>query len=464
MRNNTIILVIVGVLVAIALYIVLPFPHPAWLTRSEAAAQGTVLGLKLGLDLQGGTQVMLEADLPAGQAVPAGSMSTAQRIVENRVNGLGVSESVVQLQGDNRIITELPGVNNPDQAIETIRSTGQLEFVDPKGTQLQQGQIINTTNKPDAVKRAQDAAAKDTKLPNVQAPFPNQTFQTVMTGDVLKQALAKVDQNNQWEIGFLLTGEGSQKFYEYTSSHIGQQMAIVLDGKVLSAPVIQAAIRDQGVITGRFTQPEAESLAVQMQYGALPIPLKVVDISTIGATLGQDSVRRSLIAGLVGLLAVMVFMGWMYRIPGLLADLALVFYVFFNLAIYKFLPVTLTLAGIAGFLLSIGIAVDANVLIFERTKEELRNGRSPRLAIETGFSRAWPAIIDSNLTTIISCAVLYWFGTTFGASIVKGYALTLGLGVALSMFTAFVVTRAMMRALLGSRAAQGEAAHTIVGY
>jgi preprotein translocase subunit SecD len=294
-------------------------------------------------------------------------------------------------------------------------------------------------------------------------PYPDTVFQTVMTGDVLQTATARSDGYGGYEIAFLLTGAGSDQFYNYTSTHIGQQMAIVLDGVVLSAPVINAAINDQGVITGQFTREQAESLGVQMQYGALPVPLKVGDIRTISATLGQDSVRSSLFAGIIGILAVMVFMVAMYRVPGLIANLALLCYVIFNLAIYKAVPVTLTLAGIAGFILSVGMAVDANILIFERTKEELRAGRSPRLAIEAGFSRAWSAILDGHVTTLISCLVLFTFGNTFGASIVKGYAVTLAIGVALSLFTAVFLTRVFMRALLGGKM-QSETAHTIVGY
>lgn len=463
-RNNNVILVLLLILAALALYVVLPLPHPDWLVRSETSGgANNVGGLKLGLDLQGGTQVMLEADVPAGQTIAAGSMDTAKRVVENRVNGLGVSEAVVQKQGDNRVITELPGVKNADQAIETIRSTGQLEFVDPAGAALDQGMVINTTNRPDAVKRAQDSASKESTTPPV-APFPQQTFQTVMTGDVLKDARSKTDNLNQWEIAFQLTADGSNKFYEYTSSHVGQTMAIVLDGVVLSAPRINSAIRDQGVITGRFTQDEAESLAIQMQYGALPIPLKVIDIRTIGATLGQDSVRSSLIAGAIGLLAVMLFMLIMYRVPGVIACIALIFYILFMVAIFKIWPITLTLPGIAGFLLSIGMAVDANILIFERMKEELRAGRSPRMAVEAGFSRAWSAIFDGHLTTLISCLVLFWFGTTFGASVVKGYALTLGLGVLMSLFTAVFVTRVLMRTILGNRIHSTEASHAAIGF
>lgn len=460
MRNTTVSLILIAVLTAIAVYIVLPLPHPEWLVRSDLSATPAPLDLKLGLDLQGGTQVMLEADVPEGRELQAGAMDTAKNIVERRVNGLGVSEAVVQSQGDNRITAELPGVNNPDQAIETIRSTGQLEFVDPEGAALQQGMVINTTNKPTAV---QDFLAGPNANPSL-IPFGERVFTTAMTGDVLRTAISRQDQFGQWEIGFELTGEGSDQFYNYTSTHIGQPMAIVLDGVVLSAPVISAAIRDQGVITGQFSDEESGSLAIQMRYGALPVPLKVVDVRSISATLGQDSVNSSITAGLIGMLAVFVFMVLMYRVPGLLADLALVIYVLFNLAIYKIVPVTLTLAGITGFLLSVGMAVDANILIFERLKEELRAGRSPRLAAEAGFSRAWPAIFDSNLTTLISCAVLYVFGNQFGASIVKGYALTLGLGVLLSMFTAFLITRTFVRVLLKNRTQRDKTAQTIVGY
>jgi len=349
MRNNNIALVAILVLVALALYVVLPLPHPAWLARSETpGSSGNLMGLKLGLDLQGGTQVMLEADVAEGQTLASGAIDTAKTIVDNRVNGLGVSEAIVQKQGDNRIIAELPGVNNPDQAIETIRSTGQLEFVDPGGAQLAQGMIINTTNRPTAVKDMQAEVAAGTRTAAPTAANPDQVFQTVMTGDVLQTATARLNSSNTYEIAFLLTSAGSSQFYDYTSTHIGQQMAIVLDGQVLSAPVINAAIRDQGVITGQFTREEAESLGVQMQYGALPVPLTVVDIRTIGATLGQDSVQRSLIAGLIGVLAVMIFMVVMYRVPGIIADVALLCYIIFNLAIYKLVPVTLTLAGIAG--------------------------------------------------------------------------------------------------------------------
>ena len=466
MRNNTIVLILVLLLIGVATFIALPIDHPGPVENLLPAAGGVPRDLKdvkLGLDLRGGTQVLLEADLVEGQSVEAGSMDTAKTIVENRVNGLGVAEAIVQLQGEERIIVELPGVNNPDQAVETIRSTGQLEFVDPQGTPMAQGMIINTTNHPTAAANAETAIEAGT-LPPGAVPYPDQVFETVMTGDILRNALATQGQLGQWEIGFELTGDGSDEFYAYTRDHVGEPLVIVLDGVVLSAPVINAAIQDTGVITGQFTNEEADSLAVQMRYGALPVALNIVDISTIGATLGKESVESSLTAGIIGMIGVLLFMLIIYRLPGFIADLALASYVIFNIAVFKLIPVTLTLAGIAGFLLSIGMAVDANILIFERMKEELRVGRSLRLAVEAGFDRAWPAIRDGNLSTLISCGVLYWFGSTFGASIVKGFALTLGIGVVLSMFTAVFITRTFMRTLLSGRDEKLAASRSLIGY
>jgi preprotein translocase subunit SecD len=443
----------IAILVIIALYIALPIDHPAWLERGVSGTSGMpreLRDIKLGLDLRGGTQVLLEAEPIADQEVDPGSMDTAKLIVENRVNGLGVAEAVVQRQGEDRLIVELPGVDNPDQAVETIRSTGQLEFVDAAGLPMAQDMIVNTTNHPTKSADFLESVEAGTVDP-ASVPYPDQIFETVMTGDILSTAVATQDQLGQWEIGFELTGDGSNQFYEYTRNNIGEPLAIVLDGRVLSAPTIQAAIRDTGVITGQFSQEEADSLAVQMRYGALPVALGVADINTIGASLGQDSVDQSLIAGLIGMAAVLIFMLIIYRLPGAIADVALIIYIIFNVAIYKLVPVTVTLAGIAGFLLSIGMAVDANILIFERMKEELRVGRSLRLAVEAGFSRAWPAIRDGNLSTLISCGVLFWFGNTFGASVVKGFAVTLAIGVVLSMFTAVFITRTFMRAVLSSR-------------
>jgi protein-export membrane protein SecD len=466
MRNNTIALVLIVLFTIAGLYLVLPVDHPSWLERAVSGGAETVRDLgpfKLGLDLQGGTQVLLEADTPEGQSLDEGAMTAARTIVENRVNGLGVSEAVVQAQGDNRLIVELPGVDNPDQAVETLRSTGQLEFVDPAGAMLSQGMVINTTNHPTLATDLQAQIAAGNAQPEL-IPYPEQVFQTVMTGDILRTAIATPGQFNQYMINFELTGPGSDQFYEYTRTHIGQPLAIVLDGRVLSAPNITTAIQDSGIIEGQFTSEEAESLAIQMRYGALPVPLRVADIRTIGASLGQDSVESGLRAGVLGIGAVLLFLLLMYRLPGLLADVALVIYIIMSLVIFKLIPVTLTLPGMAGFILSVGMAVDANILIFERMKEELRNGRSLRLAVESGFDRAWLAIRDGNLSALISCAVLYWFGNTFGASMVKGFAITLGIGVVLSMLTAVGITRTFMRAFLAGGARKLLENRTLLNY
>lgn len=467
MRTNAASLLFIIILAAAALYVALPLEHAAGLEEflGSAEAPRDLRDLARGLDLQGGSQILLEADLPATVELTEGAMATARIIVENRVNSLGVAEPLVQGQGTRRIIVELPGIDNPEKAIETLRATGQLEFVRTEGAQLFQGSVINTTNRPDAVQETQAAIEAGLSDP-VPLPFPEQVFETVMTGTVLQDAVPSLDDTTgQWQISFELTGAGSDQFFAYTQAHVGQVLPIVLDGRVLSVPVINAAIRDIGVISGNFTEEEARSLAVQMRYGALPVPLTVVDVRTIGATLGQESVARSLLAGQVGLAMVLIFMLALYRLPGLLACLALVIYVGLNVAVFKLVPVTLTLPGIAGFLLSIGMAVDANILIFERLREELRSGRSMRNAIRVGFNRAWPAIRDGNISTLISCAVLFWFGSNFGASVVKGFALTLAIGVVLSMLTAVLITRTFMRTFLALSVSAGtDTGKALVGY
>ena len=466
MRNQYILVVVIVCLFAGSLFVALPIEHPLWLEEALAPGPNTqrdIRELTLGLDLKGGTQVLLEAEINEDQPLQEDALNAAKIIVEQRVNGLGLAEPTVQLQGESRMIVELPGVKNPDQAIQTIRSTGQLEFVDLGEAPVRPEDFINTTNRPDAVTKLQEAVAAGEAAPQ-SVPFPEQVFTTIMTGDILQAVVATQDQYTNWQIQFDLTSESSGDFFNYTRDNIGQVLAIVLDGRVLSTPVINAAINDNGVISGNFTQDEAESLAIRMRYGALPIPLKVVDVRTIGASLGQDSIDRSLQAGIVGGALVLLFMVLVYRLPGILAAIALGIYVTLNLAMYKLLPVTLTLPGIAGFILSIGMAVDANILIFERMKEELRSGRSLRLAVETGFSRAWPAIRDGNLSTLISCAVLYWFGNNFGASIVKGFAITLAVGVLLSMFTAVYVTRTFMRSFLANQGQKFLASRGLLGY
>jgi preprotein translocase subunit SecD len=445
-----------------------------------------------GLDLQGGLQVLLEADLPPETDITAEQMQTARDIIERRVNALGVAEPLVQVAGSRRIVVELPGVEDPEEAIATIKETGLLEFIEITMADIQAlgpdlkvqtdfaSQVAEAG--PGAATSAASPSAgltpegaptqatiEPTPEPTSEASLPTQgapteagaatqaapaaasekVFHTVMTGADLESAIVQKDQFGNYTVAISFTSEGATKFAEYTTSHVGDILGIVLDKRLISFPRIREPItQGQASISGDFTYEEANNLAIQLRYGSLPIPLKVVENKTVGPTLGQDSLQKSTVAGVVGLAVVMLFMATYYRLPGILADLALLIYAVITFALFKSIPVTLTLPGIAGFVLSIGVAVDANVLIFERLKEELRAGRTLRQAIEMGFSRAWPSIRDSNLSTLITCAILFWFGNTFGASIVKGFSLTLALGVSVSLFTAITVTRTFLHLVL----------------
>jgi preprotein translocase subunit SecD len=275
------------------------------------------------------------------------------------------------------------------------------------------------------------------------------TFHTVMTGADIKSVQSTTNSIGKPIVAFQLNSEGTKIFGDFTKAHVGQILGIALDKEVISAPSINNAItQGSGTITGNFTRAEADNLTVQLQSGSLPIPLKVITSSTVGPTLGQDSLNRSLVAGLIGMTVVILFMGLYYRLPGLVADLALLCYALITYGIFRWLPVTLTLPGIAGFILSVGVAVDANVLIFERIKEELRSGKTLKNSIDLGWKNAWPSIRDSNISTLITCLILYIFGSTYGASIVKGFSLTLAIGVGVSMFTAIVVTRTFLHLIL----------------
>jgi protein-export membrane protein SecD len=452
MREKDIaLLIVIVVLTLIAIWINLPSTtgiHIDW----GPINYDREIKLRMGLDLQGGLQVLLVADLPDDKPPEADAMRAVRRIIENRVDALGVVEPVVQLQGERRIIVELPGIEDPELAISTIKETGLLEFIDAGHTYLPPGTVVKTTF-------GEEVTTTPTVTPTMPITPSERVFETILTGKHLKTAQVTLDRvSRKPMIAFVLTDEGAPKFAEFTSAHANPEpppfyyLAIVLDKRVISSPHIKSAIPDgRGVIEGDFTLEEARSLAVQLRYGALPIPLKVETTRSVGPTLGYDSIRKSMRAGVIGLSVVLIFMLIYYRLPGLLADLALILYGLLNFAIYKFgIPflfggVTLTLPGIAGFLLSTGMAVDANILIFERMKEELRAGRSLRAAIEAGFKRAWTSIRDSNLSTIITCLILYWFGLNFGASMVKGFAITLFIGVLISMFTAVIVTRTLIR-------------------
>jgi len=396
---------------------------------------------KLGLDLRGGLQTLLEADLPEGSTIAAGDLETTRQILEKRANALGVSEIQMQTAGDRRIVAEFPGVKNPEEVISSLQQTGLLEFVDTGDAQPTEGSLIQTDYGTDLT------ATPETTPP---ADGAQTVYHTVMTGkDLVTISISQASTSGQYNINFTLSPEGTKIFGDHTAANVGRILAISLDKRVISAPSINGAITSgSGQITGNFTVDSANALAAQLKYGSLPVPIKVVESRTVGATLGEESVRKSLMAGIIGLMVVIIFMLLYYRLPGFIATLALISYAVFSLALFRLVPVVLTLPGIAGFILSIGMAVDANILIFERLKEELRAGRNLRQAIDLGWSRAWPSIRDSNTSTLITCVILYIFGNSFGASMVKGFSITLALGVGVSLFTAIIVTRTFLHTLL----------------
>ncbi len=385
-------------------------------------------GFRLGLDLLGGTHLVYQADLSQLSNQSAGeAMEGIRDVIERRVNIFGVAEPVVQVSGDDRVIVELAGVQDVSQAIALIGETPFLEFREE-------------TSKTNEIILAQQQGQRLD-----EDPFSP----TGLNGKHLKRAQVVFDpQTYQPQVSLQLTDEGGKLFAEITRRNIGKTVAIYLDGYPISIPVVQTEITSgDAVITGRFTPQEAKLLATRLNSGALPVPIKLVSQQTIGASLGKESLNDSLRAGLWGLVLVAVFMIVFYRLPGVTSILALGVYSLLTLAIYKFLPVTLTLAGTAGFILSLGMALDANVLIFARMKEELAAGRMLGSALTEGFRRSWPSIRDSHVTALISAFVLYVFTT----SIVRGFALTLGIGVVISLLTSIVVTRSFLRAFAAGR-------------
>ena len=391
---------------------------------------------RLGLDLRGGLQVLLEADLPESAEVDADSMETARTIMENRTNALGVSENVLQIAGERRIVGEFPGLDNTDEVLGTIQQTGLLEFVDTGDINLTPGATVQT----DFATGSETGESLST-----EGEAPPTIYPTIMTGKDLRQVQVTQDQLGQYVIQFDLTPEGADIFAAHTAANVGKYLTIVLDKRVISSPVINSAIPDgSGIIQGSFTLESANALAVQLRYGSLPIPLKVVETRIIGPTLGEDSLNSSLIAGLVGLTIVILFMGIYYRLPGITADISILLYAVILFAVFKLIGVTLTLPGIAGIMLSTGSALDANILVFERFKEELRGGKTLRQAFDQAWTRAWPSIRDSNIAALITAGILYWFGSTFGATIVKGFSLTLAIGIGISLFSSLYITRTLL--------------------
>ena len=433
------------ILVLVALWIVWPANPGVHLGSFNLPLQAV-----RGLDLQGGLRVLLEADLPPGTAVGSDELQTARDIIESRVNALGVTEPVVQVAGARRILVELPGIEDTEQALEAIRATALLEFVD--FSVLSPAQAVAMQDTTIQTDYGLDLAPAPTAAPGEAGPTPTAAapvFHTVLTGADLESARVNQAQIGGFSVAIKLGPSGTAAFADYTSRHVNDILAIVLDKQIISMPSIsQPILGGEAEISGDFTADEANRLAVQLRYGALPIPLKVVESKSVGPTLGQDSLQRSQQAGVIGLLMVIAFMILYYRLPGLIASIALLIYAVLTFSLFKLIPVTLTLPGVAGFILSLGMAVDANVLIFERLREELRDGRTLIQAVDLGFGRAWPSIRDSNFSTLITCFILGWFGGTFGASIVLGFAVTLGLGVLVSMFTAIVVTRTLLHLVL----------------
>ncbi|MEA4906998.1 MAG: protein translocase subunit SecD [Anaerolineaceae bacterium] len=461
MSRRYINLIIILVLLAAAIWVDLPNNSGINIGSFQRSLE-TILGL----DLQGGMQVLLEVDLPESTPVDAQSMQDARQILENRSNGLGVSEVIFQVAGERRIVGEFPGLTNTDEVIAVLKETGQLEFVDLGSTYLPEGTVIKTdygnssddgsaTATPEATATLEAtaeatlaAAAEGEAQPTVEATAttPEETiWHTIMTGDQLSAVAVTTDQLGNYVVQFELKPDGKETFADYTTNNVGKYLAIVLDKQVVSAPTIDTPITEgSGIIRGNFTYDSANALAIQLRYGSLPIPLKVVESRVIGPTLGQDSLNKSLLAGIIGFALVTLFMIIYYRLPGVVAILAIINYALVTLALFKLIPVTLTLPGIAGFLLSTGGALDANILMFERLKEELHQGRNLKQAVELSWKRAWPSIRDSNIATIITSIILFWFGSQYGATIVKGFALTLALGVGVSLFNAVMVTRTLL--------------------
>jgi preprotein translocase subunit SecD len=360
--------------------------------------------VRQGLDLQGGTHVVLQAvDTPEFK-VDDDAVNRSVKIIERRVNELGLTEPVIQRQGKDRIIVELPGVKDPEKAIGMLGRTALLEFKDMSG-------------------------------------------KTVMTGSDLKDAKAQIAQNNQAVVSMEFTSDGGKKFADITARNVGKQISIALDGEILTSPVVQEAITGgHAQITGSRNMEDAEHLAILLRSGSLPVKLEILENRTVGPTLGQDSKEKSVKAFTIGVIGVFAFMLIFYRLSGVVADIALLLYVMLLLLIMKYLNATLTLPGIAGIILSIGMAVDGNVLIFEHFKEEVLHGKGLRNAMESGFSRALITILDSNITTLIACAVLFYLGT----GPIRGFAVTLALGVLLSMFSAVTVTKFLLTFLINA--------------
>lgn len=414
--------------IVLSLILITLFALLGWYFLLNQRKEGTRFPFYFGLDLVGGTELIYRADT-SKVTDPKGAMESLKEVIERRVNIFGVSEPLIQTESaglvsglnEDRLIVGLPGVTSIDQAIALIGETPVLEF------------------------RLARASTTEILKTNPKASIDDLFIATDLSGRYLSRAQLEFNSTTGGsQVALEFNKEGSDIFAKITREHKGEILAIILDGTVISAPIIQSEITGgKAQITGSFTPEEAKGLVRNLNYGALPIPIELASSQTVGASLGAEALYSGLRAGFIGLLALFIFLILWYRIPGIVASIALISYIIISLTIFKLIPVTLTAAGVAGFILSIGMAVDANVLIFERSKEELKKGKNINEALREGFHRAWLSIRDSNVSSMITAAVLFWLGT----SAVKGFALTLGIGVLVSMLTAISVSRTFLFAI-----------------
>jgi preprotein translocase subunit SecD len=438
MKSPKIFVLFIFLVSIVLLFFDLPLPIKIGKTELDPSKPNISIGsvkfnpdfsYRLGLDLQGGTSLTYKVDMkkvPKDQQNDA--FEGARSVIEKRVNFFGVSEPTIQtlkLPNNYRIIVDLPGATNVDQALSLIGATAQLSFWEDGSQKM--------------------ATADAILLPiGLSQVYQNKPIQTKLTGKELKKAqvVYATSGNGTPQVQIDFSGVGAKYFGDITQKNVGKPVAIVLDNQVISAPIVQQAILNgNAVISGNFTQDTAKNLAIQLNAGALPAPLQLIGQTTIGPSLGIDSLKKSLVGGIIGFASVVVFMIFLYRREGVVASLALCIYTIIVLFLFKIIPITLTLAGIAGLILSIGMAVDANILIFERMREEKRAGKPTSIALRLGFSRAWPSIRDSNISSLITTFILFYFGT--GA--IRGFAVSLGIGIAVSMFSAIVVTRNLLK-------------------
>jgi preprotein translocase subunit SecD len=430
-RRDIVLLTFIVVVLGLSLVSIVP-------VKSKLLGPG---GLTLGLDLRGGSQLLYEADLTKKDPSVSDEQAMASAIekIQRRINAFGAAEPTIQKQGSDRILVQLPGVKDINRAISLIGDTGLLYFreleEDSNGNPVLDSEGNYSFKEEAATAEGTDGNERE------------------LTGQYLKSAGQDFDQYGAPVVVFEWNSEGAHLFEQITRRNIQKPLAIALDNVIISAPIVNTVITGRGQIEGHFTIDEATDLVNKLNSGALDLPLEIIDQRDVDATLGADSIRKSLLAAVVGLLMLLVLMIVYYKVPGLVACISLGTYGAMLLALFNVFSsqLTLTLPGIAAFILSLGMAVDANVLIFERVKEELRAGRALAPAVEIGFDRAWSAIRDSNVTTFIACIILFWLGGTFGAFMVRGFALTLSIGVAVSMFTAIVMTRTFLRVLVSTK-------------